>query len=266
VTTHVSGTAADSISLDQIMRIAAFRWQLRAFLRHSEEVARGWGLTPQRYLLLLTIKGSPGGTERISIGEVADRLSLSRNTVTETCTRAEQAGLIRREAGEDDRRVVYLRLTAEGERRLCGAVLAIEQHREAIADAFDELTASFDKQVTQEAGFASHKLALPWVLHGWAIEFTPRTFTKPSKGREYMRALTVHARNRESAQKLRSALAEFNPELIEADNGYQVSVELGSFDGQVLAVLAVLEAYVIDRDDGPATVELDGRRYSMHGQ
>jgi len=105
-------------------------------------------LTPQRYLLLLTIKGSPGGTERISVGEVADHLSLSRNAVTEICTRAEQAGLIRREAGKDDRRVVYLRLTAEGDRRLCGAVRALEQDRGAIADAFGELTASFDRQAT----------------------------------------------------------------------------------------------------------------------
>ena len=63
------------LSLDQIIRIASFRCRLRAFIRHSEQVARRWDLTPQRYLLLL--KGRP--TEASASQSASSRTaSLSR--------------------------------------------------------------------------------------------------------------------------------------------------------------------------------------------
>ena len=131
------------LPLDQIVRIAAFRSELRGFLRHSERVGRNWNLTPQRYTLLLAIKGAPDGSERLSFTELARRLHLSPNTVTELCARAEAAGLIRREPSERDLRVVYLRLTREGERRLQGALRENEQYRHELAEAFNVLTESF---------------------------------------------------------------------------------------------------------------------------
>ena len=39
--------------------LAHFRYQLRRYLRFSEEVTRGNGITPLQYLLLLQIKGFP---------------------------------------------------------------------------------------------------------------------------------------------------------------------------------------------------------------
>jgi hypothetical protein len=78
-----------------------------------------------------------------------------------------------------------------------------------------------------------------------------------------MRSLTIEARNPESARELYSALAEFHPELAGSDEeGYRVSVELGSFDRQVVAVLSVIERYVTERSDS-ARVELDGRTYTV---
>ncbi len=126
-------------SLDQIVRIAEFRAELRAFLRHNEHVCRRWELTPQRYLLLLAIKGAPDGSERLSFTSLAERLQLSRNTVTELCGRAEQAGLIRREPSETDQRVVYLRLSPEGERRLLGVISEGDGFRRELQAAFDDL-------------------------------------------------------------------------------------------------------------------------------
>lgn len=130
--------------LERVIKIADFRSSLRSFLRQSERICADWSLTPQRYLLLLAIKGAPAGDERLTFTEVAERLQLERNTVTELCARAEQAGLLRREPSTTDQRVTYLHLTGEGERRLRGALLASDELRLHLADVFDELRESFE--------------------------------------------------------------------------------------------------------------------------
>ena len=100
------------------MEVAALREALRAFLRESELIVQANGLTPQRHLLLLMIKGAPDGSERSTVTELASRLRLAQTTVTDLVRRAEDAGLIAREQSQTDGRVSILRLTAEGERRL----------------------------------------------------------------------------------------------------------------------------------------------------
>lgn len=111
---------------------AAFRTVLRRFERTSEQIARQHGLTPQRYLLLLMVKGAPDGGERSTIGELSERLQLAQHTVSELVARTERAGLIRRERSSDDRRVHHLRLTAEGERRLAAAFTDHGTERQAL--------------------------------------------------------------------------------------------------------------------------------------
>jgi DNA-binding MarR family transcriptional regulator len=133
----------DELPLERIVHIAAFRAALRAFLRHNEQIADKWGLTPQRYLLLLMIEGAPDGSRRMSFTELAERLQLSRNSVTELCARAEEAGLVVREPSELDARVVYLRLTAAGHRRLYGAAADNEADRKHLVQAFEQLSESF---------------------------------------------------------------------------------------------------------------------------
>jgi len=64
------------------------------------------------------IKGAPDGSERATITQLARRMRLQRHSVTELVARAESAGLIERATSTSDRRVVYLALTREGERRL----------------------------------------------------------------------------------------------------------------------------------------------------
>jgi len=132
-------TPVEPLPLERVIDIAEFRASLRLFLRRSERTARKWGLTPQRYLLLLQIKGARDGTERLSFTEISERLQLSRNTVTELCARAAEAGLIAREPATHDARVVYLRLTPEGERRLGGAIRDSDALRTELLRAFDEL-------------------------------------------------------------------------------------------------------------------------------
>lgn len=95
---------------------AAFRAELRRFLRRSERCARSNGLTPAQHLLLLQIAGSPDA--RSTVSDLVERLALTQSTVTELVQRAVAAGLVTRRASPDDRRVVHLSLTPEGRERL----------------------------------------------------------------------------------------------------------------------------------------------------
>jgi DNA-binding MarR family transcriptional regulator len=128
-------TTSDAIA------VAEFRSALRVFLRRSERVARKSGLTPQRYLLLLMVKGAPGGDERSTVTELAERLQLAQSTVTELVSRAEAAGLIAREQSKTDARVAHLRLTREGERRLGLAFTALGTERAQLRDVIAQLDA-----------------------------------------------------------------------------------------------------------------------------
>jgi DNA-binding MarR family transcriptional regulator len=122
-----------------VIHLAAFRAALRTFLRESERIARANGLTPQRHLLLLMIKGTPDGSEQTTITELTERLKLAQSTVTELVRRAETAGLIEREHSEADARVAHLRLTDEGERRLARVFTHLDVEREQLRQAFAEL-------------------------------------------------------------------------------------------------------------------------------
>ena len=121
------------------MRGAEFRAALRRFLRRSERTARSSGLTPQRYLLLLMIKGAPDGSEKSTVTELADRLQLAQSTVTELVRRAEEVGLVMRETSSLDGRVAHLRLTEEGERRLARSFSSLAVERDALRATFTQL-------------------------------------------------------------------------------------------------------------------------------
>jgi DNA-binding MarR family transcriptional regulator len=123
---------ATATSLGGYLAVAEFRTALRRFLRVSEDAARRHGLTPRRHLLLLMIKGAPDGSERSTVSELCERLQLAQSTVTELVQRAEQAGLVRREAADHDGRVAHLRLTRNGERRLAAVHQDLQPERETL--------------------------------------------------------------------------------------------------------------------------------------
>jgi DNA-binding MarR family transcriptional regulator len=122
-----------------VIHVARFRAALRSFLRESERIARANGLTPQRLLLLLMIKGAPDGSERTTVGELAERLKLAQSTVTELVKRAESAGLLEKQQSDADGRVAHVSLTASGERRLARAFTSLAVEREQLRKAFAEL-------------------------------------------------------------------------------------------------------------------------------
>jgi DNA-binding MarR family transcriptional regulator len=125
-----------TFQVEDVVAVAGFRTALRRFLRRSERVARQYGLTPQRYLLLLMIKGAPDGTQQSTVTELADRLQLAQSTVTELVRRAEEIGLVTRAQSQDDARVAHLRLTPEGDRRLMQSFTEIATERGQLRDAF----------------------------------------------------------------------------------------------------------------------------------
>ena len=133
---------APALDLADVVIVAEFRSALRKFMRRTELVADSCGLTPQRYLLLLMIKGAPDGSGRSTVTELAEHLQLAQSTVTELVKRAEESGLVRREGAEHDGRVARLQLTDEGERRLARVFRAHEDERRRLL----ELVLEFEKR------------------------------------------------------------------------------------------------------------------------
>ena len=115
------------LSLSDYQALAEFRYQIRKFLRFSEQAVRETGLEPGQYQLLLAIKGMPEGV-RPRIREVANRLQIQHHSAVELVNRLEAGGYVRRERAEDDRREVLLALTPKGERVL--GELALHHHNE----------------------------------------------------------------------------------------------------------------------------------------
>ena len=129
-----------AFTVEDVVAVAEFRTALRRFLRRSERVARQSGLTPQRYLLLLMIKGAASGTQQSTVTELADRLQLAQSTVTELVRRAEEVGLVTREQSSQDARVAHLRLTPEGDRRLMQSITLLTTERAQLRDAIAHLS------------------------------------------------------------------------------------------------------------------------------
>ncbi len=93
--------------------LAEFRYQLRQFLRSSEDAARGVGLQPQQHQLLLAVKGAP--TPDVTIRHLSERMQLRHHSVVELIDRLAERDLVRRRPGAADRRTVCVELTDEGE-------------------------------------------------------------------------------------------------------------------------------------------------------
>jgi DNA-binding MarR family transcriptional regulator len=108
---------ADDLSDAEYGQLLAFRTALRRFLRWSEEQATALGITPAQHQLLLAIRGHDGSLGP-SIGDVADVLLLRHHSAVGLVDRAVVAKLVERRSDPEDQRLVRLRLTPLGARRL----------------------------------------------------------------------------------------------------------------------------------------------------
>lgn len=94
--------------------MAELRYQIRRFLRFSENAARQAGVEPQQHQLLLAVKGLPDGAKP-TIGVLAERMQLQHHSTVELVDRLVERGFLARLRATDDRRQVLIKLTGEGE-------------------------------------------------------------------------------------------------------------------------------------------------------
>src|SRR5918911_713272 len=94
--------------------MAELRYQIRRFLRFSENAARQAGIEPQQHQLLLAVKGLPDGAKP-TIGVIAERMQLQHHSTVELVDRLVERGFLARLRATDDRRQVLVKLTSEGE-------------------------------------------------------------------------------------------------------------------------------------------------------
>lgn len=109
--------AKGNLSKKEYETLSHFRYQLRRFLRFSEEASCENGITHLQYLLLLHIKGFPD-REWATVGELAERLQAHHHGVVSLVSRCEKLGLVYRERGKTDRREVEVHLTPEGDKKV----------------------------------------------------------------------------------------------------------------------------------------------------
>ena len=134
------------LSLSDYQALAEFRYQIRKFLRFSEQAVQAGGLERGQYQLLLAIKGIPEGV-RPRIRELANRMQIQHHSAVELINRLEAGGYVRRERAQDDRREVLLALTPKGERVL--AELALHHHNE-LRNAAPDLVAALRRLMPRE--------------------------------------------------------------------------------------------------------------------
>ena len=94
--------------------LASFRAALRRFLRISEDLAHGLGLTPQQHQAMLAIRGFPG-EQPPTVGDLAMRLQVNHNSAVGLVTRLTKQGYARRENSREDRRRMHVKLTPKGQ-------------------------------------------------------------------------------------------------------------------------------------------------------
>jgi DNA-binding MarR family transcriptional regulator len=109
--------ALNDLSDDEYRELLTFRTALRRFLHWSEEQATALGITPAQHQLLLAVRGH-GGTAAPTIGDIAYSLSLRHHSAVGLVDRAAAANLVERCSDPNDQRLVRLRLTSLGARRL----------------------------------------------------------------------------------------------------------------------------------------------------
>jgi DNA-binding MarR family transcriptional regulator len=126
---------ASDLTSAQYRDLAEFRRQIRKFLHFSEATARDRGLEPQQHQLLLTVRGLPDGIKP-TIRELASRMFIQHHSAVELVNRLEQTGAIVRASGPEDRREVWVRLTASGQASLRKLALA---HRTELESSGPEL-------------------------------------------------------------------------------------------------------------------------------
>ena len=93
--------------------LAAFRYQMRKFLRFSKDLLSSEDLTPDQYQALLAICAG-AGNGRLSIRDLAEQLQVRHHSTVGIVDQLVARGAVVREVAPDDRRKILLTLTEKG--------------------------------------------------------------------------------------------------------------------------------------------------------
>jgi DNA-binding MarR family transcriptional regulator len=94
--------------------LAAFRYQMRKFLRFSKDLLSTENLTPDQYQALLAIRAA-SGTGRLTIRDLAEQLQVRHHSTVGIVDQLVSRAAVVREVAPDDRRKILLTLTDKGE-------------------------------------------------------------------------------------------------------------------------------------------------------
>ena len=132
--------ASQSLQDSDYRRLLAFRSELRAFTRWSEDAARATGLTPALHQLLLVVRGHTRENGP-TISDVAHDLHIRHHSAVELAQRAETTGLIQRTRDKTDHRQIHLQLTPTGHAQLETLTRQHLPRIQALADVLDDICA-----------------------------------------------------------------------------------------------------------------------------
>ncbi|MGB9634408.1 MAG: MarR family winged helix-turn-helix transcriptional regulator, partial [Chloroflexaceae bacterium] len=99
----------------------------------DRRVLRAFNLSPSQFAVLVLLDGESGWR----LTDLSERLLVDKSTITRIVDRLESAGLVRREADPDDRRVQRVVLTGQGQETRDRARAAHERSIERRMGALD---------------------------------------------------------------------------------------------------------------------------------
>lgn len=120
--------------------LAQFRYLIRRFINFSEAAAHEAGLTAQQHQALLAIRGF-SDRDRVSIGELAERLIVRHHSVVGLIDRLVARSLVSRRRDAVDRRRVLLEISAKGRAVLSGLSLVHRDELRRLAPMLKQLLA-----------------------------------------------------------------------------------------------------------------------------
>jgi DNA-binding MarR family transcriptional regulator len=123
--------------------LAQFRYLMRKFASFSEAAARKAGLTTQQHQALLAIRGF-SRRERITVGELAERLNVRHHSVVGLVDRLAGRALVRRRRDAMDGRRVLLELGPKGRILLAGLSQAHRDELRRLAPRLKQLLAHLE--------------------------------------------------------------------------------------------------------------------------
>jgi len=139
--------------------MAELRYQIRCFLRFSENAARQAGIEPQQHQLLLAVKGLPEEAKP-TIGVLAERMQLQHHSTVELIDRLVERGFLLRLRATDDRRQVLVKLTRDGEEFLQTLALHHLQELQTVGPKFVKVLQSLitKSRLTTNKSALNHSL------------------------------------------------------------------------------------------------------------